>query len=231
MAAVRGTIPANARPQYDQGPADPSLEMANITVMFQASAAQQASLEQLLAGQQNPSSPNYRKWLTPEQYADRFGVSRGDAAKVAGWLQAEGLTVSGVANGRQWVTFSGTAELVGRAFHTEIHRFRVQGEVRYANVNAPSVPEAFAGIVAGLYGLDNFPARSLLKAIPASDPAYNTAGSHYLAPDDFATIYNLDALYQAGIDGTRPDHRHPGRDGHKSGGYPSVPQAIQLAGA
>ena len=37
--------------------------------------AQQAALDRLLADQQTPSSPNYHKWLTPEQYADRFGLS------------------------------------------------------------------------------------------------------------------------------------------------------------
>jgi len=40
--------------------------------------AQQAALEQLLKEQQDPASPNYHNWLTPETYADRFGASAAD---------------------------------------------------------------------------------------------------------------------------------------------------------
>jgi subtilase family serine protease len=38
-------------------------------------------------------------------------------------------------------------------------------------------------------------------AIPVN-PAYNSGPSHYLVPEDYATIYNIAPLYQAGIDGT-----------------------------
>ncbi len=202
MSVVRGNIHFGAGPQFDRGPVDPSMQLTNVTLMFRPSAEQQAALEQLLAGQQTVSNPNYRKWLTPEQFADRFGLGQRDIAKVAAWLEAEGLTVSGVANGRQWLTFSGTAGRVGSALHTEIHRYRVEGNQRYANASEPSVPAAFAGVVAGFQGLDDFPLRSFLKSIPADQAAYSSGGSNHVAPDDFATIYDVAALYQAGIDGT-----------------------------
>ena len=68
--------------------------------MFKATPAQQAALEQLLAEQQDPASPNYHNWLTPEQYADRFGVSQNDIDKIVSWLETEGFTVDQVARGR-----------------------------------------------------------------------------------------------------------------------------------
>ena len=79
-------------------------------------------LESFLAGQRNPASPDYRRWLTPEQFGERFGLSGGDIGQLTQWLQAQGLTVHDVARGKHWITFSGTAARVGQAFHTELRR-------------------------------------------------------------------------------------------------------------
>jgi Pro-kumamolisin, activation domain len=65
-------VPMQARPEFDQGAVDPSLKMS-MTLLTAPSASQQRALTKLLADQQNPGSVSYHKWLTPEQYADRFG--------------------------------------------------------------------------------------------------------------------------------------------------------------
>ena len=49
-------------------------------------AAQSAALTQLLEDQQNPGSPNYHKWLTPQQYGAQFGVGDDDLAVLQSWL-------------------------------------------------------------------------------------------------------------------------------------------------
>ncbi len=197
-----GSRNPQARPELDLGPAEPSQELAYVTLMLQPSPAQQSALEGLLANQQTPSSPDYRKWLTPEQYADRFGLTRNDIARIVGWLESAGLKVNDVARGRHWITFTGTAARVGSAFRTEIHRYGVDGGVHYANATEPSVPAALAGIVAAIRGLDDFPEHSDHVSRPADLPDYTNGTTHSLAPDDFATIYHVDALYQQGIDGT-----------------------------
>jgi uncharacterized protein (TIGR03437 family) len=200
--ALKGSRNPKALPQYDLGPVEPSLQLAYVTLLLKPAPVQQSALERLLAEQQTPSSPEYHKWLTPEQYADRFGLSRGDVAKVVSWLESGELKVNDVARGRHWITFTGTAARVGSALHTAIHRYRVDGEVHHANVTEPSVPAALADIVAGFQGLDDFPERSNLVAMPADLPEFTNGNTHSMAPDDFATIYRVDALYQAGIDGT-----------------------------
>jgi len=75
-----------AQPQFDRGPVDPALRMDYMLLVVQPSAAQQAELDLLLAGQQNPSSPLYRQWLTPEEFGNRFGLSPADHSKVVAWL-------------------------------------------------------------------------------------------------------------------------------------------------
>jgi uncharacterized protein (TIGR03437 family) len=206
---LRGDVHPKARSEYDQGEAEPSLQMSSVILVLKPSDSQQTALDKLLADQQNPASAGYHQWLTPEEYANRFGVTQSDIDKIAAWAQSEHLTVTGVARGRNAVMLAGSAARVGHAFRTTIHRYRVDGEMHYANATEPSVPAALEGVVAAIRGLHNFRVRPRVhKMIPLGVgaggfvPAYTSAGgNHYLAPDDFASIFNLGPLYGAGIDG------------------------------
>ena len=66
-AALTGHLQRLAQPQFDRGPADPAMPMNYMVLIVQPSTAQQAELDQLLADQQNPSSPRYHQWLAPEE--------------------------------------------------------------------------------------------------------------------------------------------------------------------
>jgi subtilase family serine protease len=207
---LKGNVSPLAQRQNDLGPLDPSTPLTGIRIMFKLSAAQDAALKQLLADQQNPASPSYHKWLTPKQYADRFGLSPHDITKVTQWLESQGFKVTEVAHGRAWVVFSGTAAQVQTTFHTELHRYLVNGETHFANSTPPSIPKAFAGVVSGLRGLNDFypkPAIGSRKAVPIGhllpgNPSFNFSGANFLAPDDLATIYDIANLYSQGYDGT-----------------------------
>jgi uncharacterized protein (TIGR03437 family) len=196
---VTGALHRLAQPRFDQGAVDPSTPMNDVLIVFKPTAAQQTDLETLLNDQQNPSSPRYHKWLTPAQFGDRFGLSAGDLAKIATWLRSEGLTVNRTASGRNWISFGGTTAQVSKALRTSLHRFDVDGEKHFAAITEPSVPEAFADVVAGFIGLHDFDLKPLSRLTPASNSG---GGGHVLAPEDYATIYNIAPLYQAGIDGT-----------------------------
>lgn len=197
--AIAGNVRPMAQPRFDRGPVDPGLRLEHVLLLIKPSAAQQAELDQLLADQQNPSSPRFHQWLTPEEFGNRFGLSAGDHSKVVAWLASAGLTVNESGRARNWVAFSGTVSQVARALDTEFRRYEVDGETHFANSTAPSVPQALADIAGGFLGLDDFhPKPGALRAAPR----YNSGGSHYLVPEDFATIYNVAPLYQAGIDGT-----------------------------
>src|ERR1700683_5577531 len=67
--SLRGHLHPLALAANDPGRVAASLPMSYVTVELGQTPAQQADLAQLLAAQQNPASPNYRRWLTPEQYA------------------------------------------------------------------------------------------------------------------------------------------------------------------
>ena len=208
---LNGNVHPLAQSKYDQGRARPALKLERITLVLKPSGIKAADLDLLLIELQDPNSNNYHKWLTPESYARRFGASQPDIARFSEWLTAQGLTVTGVARARNAIMVSGTVDCVESAFQTEIHTYLAGGEMHYANATEPSVPSSFEEIVLAIHGLHDFrlrPTNRMLQT-PLSPqggaaPNYtsNTNGDHYLAPDDFATIFDIKPLYHAGIDGS-----------------------------
>src|SRR5438132_10144486 len=73
-APLAGHVPAQVRAGTDQGRVARDLRIRAMSLVLKPSDSQQADLDRLLIAQQDPTSPNYHRWLTPEEYADRFGV-------------------------------------------------------------------------------------------------------------------------------------------------------------
>lgn len=175
-------------------------------MMFKPSDAQQTALDDLLRQQQDPNSANYHAWLSPAEFAARFGISLNDRSKAVSWLKAEGFTIDDIAQNGRSVSFSGSAAQIESAFHTSIHEYNVNGELHYANAAEPSIPAAFAEIVLGFRALNDFrlsprPDKRSVTAPPSAQFTSSLSGTHFLSPADFSTIYSLNSLYAAGIDG------------------------------
>jgi len=111
--------------------------------------------------------------------------------------------VEEVTAGRRAIVFSGTAAQVQAAFHTSIHTYKIGDEVHHANAKDPEIPAALVQVVGGVVSLHDFhsePMHGLVRK-PSSSPDFTSGGSYYLAPADFATIYDLVPLYQQSING------------------------------
>jgi subtilase family serine protease len=184
---------------------DGSTILHGVSLIFKRSSVQQEALQKRLAGQQDPRSPNYHQWLTPEQFARQFGLASNDVARVTGWLESEGFVVDRVALSRTQVSFTGSVRRIESVFGTEIHKYLVTGERHFANATEVQVPGALQEVILAVRNLDDFhpqPRNSGRRKIPAS-PNFtsNISGRHFLAPEDFATIYDLASLYNSGFDG------------------------------
>jgi uncharacterized protein (TIGR03437 family) len=195
---VSGSLHPNAKPRYQRGRLDPSFRIGFVTVAMKPSPTQQADLERLLENQSDPSSPNYHRWLTPEQFGERFGLTPSDYAAVTAWLESHHLHIEGVARARNFVAFSGATRDIEITFQTEMHRYIVNGEQHIANSTPASVPASVGDLVGSIRGLDDFS-----RLPPASVvPLYTgSTGAHQLAPGDWATIYDVSPLYAMGING------------------------------
>jgi subtilase family serine protease len=203
--AISTSVSSNARLEFDQGPVDPAMKIGYIQMTLKPSDEQQASLEKLLEDQQDPVSPDFHKWLTPEQFADQFGASANDIATLERWLTSQGFTLIQTSRARNWIAFGGTASQVRAALNTEIRNYRVDGEVHFANATAPSIPAGLAPLVRGFLGLNDFRVpvgpRSL-KRLGSTLPQFTGSnGAHALAPADMSVIYNTNPLYRLGFTG------------------------------
>lgn len=199
---LAGHIHPKATAANDRGRVAPSLQLSYVTLAFSQSPAQKAALTKLLADQQNPASPDYHRWLTPAQYADRFGLSPQDVGQIEQWLRGEGLSIAAIAQGRNWIAVNGTAAQVELAFGTEIHQYVVDGETHFANASEPSVPAAIGGMVLSIRGLNDFRMKPRMLKARIQKPLFTSqSGNHYLGPQDIAAIYDFLPAWSAGING------------------------------
>jgi len=223
LVTLRGNIHPLARPEFDQGVAPDDLPMERMLLVLQRGQEQEVALRQLLDDQQVKSSPQFHRWLTPEQFGQQFGPADSDLQAVTDWLASQGFQVTKVAVGRTVIEFSGTAGLVRQVLGAEMHRFRVNGQDHWANTGDPQIPAALAPVVAGFVSLNNFPRKPLTRQMGTFSrskltgevqplftyPTSCGSGSgtcYYIAlgPTDFATIYNVLPLWNAATptDGT-----------------------------
>jgi subtilase family serine protease len=157
LTRLSGSVHPAIRSATDLGPVDPALPMERVQLVLQRSPESQAAFDAYTESQYDPASPNYHRWLSPDQIGTLFGIADADLAKVTGWLQSQGFTVNSVSRGRLTIDFSGTAAQIQTAFHTQIHNFSSpDGEQHIANITDPSIPQALAPVVVGLLSLHNF---------------------------------------------------------------------------
>jgi pseudomonalisin len=190
------------RESRDQGAADPRQRAERILLLLRSSPAQQAALERFLHDVQTPASAGFRHWLTPAEFGRRFGVAPADLAKVEGWLRAKGFTVETPPAGGRSILFSGTVGQLERAFAPRMHRFDWRGETHLAASANPTIPAALAPVVAGFASLHDFRHQPQIVRAALAPAFTDGSGRHFLAPGDFATIYDLDAPYAQGVTGS-----------------------------
>jgi subtilase family serine protease len=199
------TLPGGTRPEAiarnDRGAVAGSLLLHHIQLILRRPPETEQALEQFIQEQSDPTSPNFHHWLNAHEFGERFGLSESDIETTKEWLQSHGFTVHGVYDNGVLIDFTGTAGQVAQAFHTEIHNLSVKGQMHIGNMSDIKVPAALAPAILGIASLNNFFPHALIKPLkPISN--YTASGtSHYLAPPDMATVYNLNPLFAAGITG------------------------------
>ena len=133
--------------------------------MLARSGEQQLALDRFEQELQEKSSPNYHKWVTPDQFGKLYGPADSDIAAIVAWLESHGLTVEPVSPGRTDIAFSGTVSQVEEALHTSIHSYERNGEQFYSNTTDPAIPAALAPVIQGIAHLNTLrPRPSSIRA-------------------------------------------------------------------
>lgn len=193
-------VPPAARSAQDMGSMPSSTRLSGISIVFRRSSEQEARLLALISAQQNPASPMYHKWLTPEEFAAEFGMVESDLAKVATWLEQEGFSIDGVSRSKNRMAFSGTVGQINAAFDTELRYYSIGGTMRYAPSKDISLPAALASVVETVTNLSSLRPRSHVRF--RKNFTSSQSGDHFLTPKDVDAIYDITKAYDAGYTGS-----------------------------
>jgi subtilase family serine protease len=116
------------------------------------------ALNRLLSEQQDPASPNFHKWLTPQEFNARFGPDPAQFKAVHDWLVANEFEIVAENLDQRTITFTGRASQAQRVFRTKIVTYAGDS---YANVTDPHIPAQFANVIGAIGGLGN-----VLRSVP-----------------------------------------------------------------
>lgn len=188
----------------DLGLVDGRQQLDRMVLLLKRSPQQEQALEALLNRQQTRGSADYHRWLTSETFGQEFGPALEDVAGVIAWLQQQGFHVDSTAKSGMWIEFSGTVGNVNAAFTTGMHQYILDGENHIANASDLTIPAALASIVQGVSLHDFFSRPTLARRQGFTGPQITAPwnGAHAVIPGDLAKIYDLNPLYQSGLDGT-----------------------------
>ncbi|MGB6023861.1 MAG: protease pro-enzyme activation domain-containing protein [Candidatus Sulfotelmatobacter sp.] len=206
---------ANTRPeanaQNDRGRVEDSFPMEHMLLQLKRAPSLEKEFDRYIDSLTDKSSPNFHQWMLAAEQGEKYGLAHQDLDSIRRWLESYGFTADYVYPNQMVIDFSGTAGEIRKAFHTEIHYLEVRGEQHIANMSDPYIPAALAPAVVGVVSLHNF--RPQQMRVPRVRTNYTFAGCtagtdgtggncYSLVPGDFETIYNLNPLYQEGINGT-----------------------------
>jgi kumamolisin len=150
-ATVAHNTPKFVKTARIMGPVDPS---TLIDVSIWLKPHDQAGLDALAKQLYDPSSSQYRHFLTKAQYSARFAPTAAEAGQVRQFLAANKMKVVTVGPDNFYVRATGTAAAISAAFHTDLNNYEVNGKTVRANAADPTIEGEAARLVAAVYGLD-----------------------------------------------------------------------------
>ncbi|GJG89046.1 kumamolisin [Gemmatimonadetes bacterium T265] len=140
--------------------------------------------------------------LTREQFAEQYGASPDDVARVRAFAEEAGLRVVDEDAARRTVVVEGTAAAMQRAFEVKLSRFVHPDGTEYrGRVGPVHVPESLAHAVDGVFGFDTRrTARSnaIIRPLPAAADFRAAAPRPWFTPPELGTLYEFPAGDGAG---------------------------------
>jgi subtilase family serine protease len=199
MVPTQGAVRPEAARLPDLGEVDGTLSLEHIQLVLRRPSERQAAFDGELEALHTPGNQSFHRWLSPATVGSEFGPSASDIATTTSFLQAEGFTLNFVGQSGIFVDFTGTAAQVEHTFLTSIHSvIDTDGSLRYAAVQAASIPEALAPAVIGFVSLSDIRViRPLMRKVVAPLDTVSPGSAYYVGPQDFYTIYNENPLLAA----------------------------------
>ncbi len=212
LVVLPGRLNPLAKPSLDRGLLSDGQPITRMHLVLQRSPQQETALRQLLDDQQNRSHRQLSRLAHPATVC--HAVRPGGLGRSGRHAMADHARISRtfkVGEGKTAIEFSGNVGQLREAFHTDVHKFLLRGQVRNANVSDPQIPAALSPVIAGVVGLSNFRPRAHVhrlgtfrrtKGTHEAKPLFTfmdcgpngTLQCYAVGPGDFAKIYSVPAM-------------------------------------
>ena len=136
--------------------------------------------------------PRGRPYLSRQEFADRYGATDDDFAKVKAFADANGLSVVESSVARRTIVLRGSVAQMNKAFAVDLGSYETDNE-KYRGREGPlHLPNELSDIVQGVFGLDN---RKMLEphireSETAAD-AFGPNGTRFMTAPQVAQLYNF----------------------------------------
>jgi subtilase family serine protease len=198
---------------------------ASLTIAMQLRNSDK--LDKFIASLNDPSSPNYKHYLTPDEFKNQFGPTDNTVDIVKNYLTSQGFKVKDVSSNNAFITVSGTTGQMEDTFGVTINNYKnSKGETYYSNDQAPSIPAEFSGVITNVEGLNNEASYShpkIRKPSPqekqkpaAAVPNVGSGPSGGYTPAELKGAYDISPLANAGYTGAGQTIAVMELDGYKA---------------
>ena len=159
----------------------------------------QEALTDLLQQIYDPGSPVYHQYLTPEQFAEKFGPTEPDYQAVIAFAKANGFTVTGTHPNRVLLDVNGSVADIEKVFHLTMRVYQHPTEARtfYAPDTDPSIDLAVP--LSGISGLDNYMVPHPMIHRTPLNQVRNVTPNAGSGPDGLYMGYDFRAAYVPGV--------------------------------
>jgi kumamolisin len=192
--------PARATPStqpsalVEMGPTPPDRDIPfELVLAFPGDAAMQAYAQSV----SDPRSPDYRRFLTAAEIGARFGLGDDKVGRVIEWAAAHGIKVVEMAPQRIAIEVAAPAGIVATLFGVTMRDYAdAAGRIFHAPTGTASVPDAIAGLVSDVGGLDGRPSKH-----PAFSGPIAAGPSGGMKPPIIDRLYELEGLRSQDLHG------------------------------
>ena len=139
-------------------PAHDTIVHKVITTSFDVTLAPRdaSSLTSFIASLSNTASANFHRFLTPHQFAERYGATASSVNAVRSYLSGYGLHVGALSKGRLVLRVTGTTTNIAHAFAARVETVRRANGVLAAQfATTGTLPGPLAHVIAGIAGLSS----------------------------------------------------------------------------
>jgi subtilase family serine protease len=182
---IEGSAPAWATPSARVGDvADGEVRQVQVALALKDPRGAEA----LARAVTTPGSPQHGKFLSAQQFVDRFAADKSTVDRVSAWLSSQGLKVKGVSDNRHFINVEANVGTLQTAFKVKLSKFKHTNKKGAFELTAPesavSVPRELRGSVQAVLGLDDSELTIAPKQVAMRAPNGARPGVTPAAPGD-----------------------------------------------